>query len=84
MIKETKTFKVYCDRCGVSITNSDADDKTYSTEQDAEDDVEFCGWTKIQISDNKLPSAIIHLCPTCGPDILNALDKVLTKKRRKL
>ena len=84
MIIETKSFRVYCDCCGVPIINSAADDdKIYSTEQDAEVDVDFQGWTKIQISSANLPR-VIHLCPTCGSDTLKALDKFLTRKRRKL
>lgn len=84
MIKEVKSFKVYCDRCGAPMIDGDTDDeKTYSTEQETEDGVEICGWTKIQISDDS-PLRVVHLCPACGPDILKALDKALTGKRRKL
>lgn len=81
MITETKSFSVYCDRCGEPITNSDADAKIYSTEQDAEVDVDFQGWTRIQISGVNLPK-VIHLCPACAVDTLKALDKALTRKRR--
>lgn len=84
MIKEARSFKVYCDRCGASIIDSDTDDeKTYSTEQDAEAGAEVCRWTKIQIS-NVSSLRVIHLCPSCDLDTLKALDKFLTGKRRKL
>ena len=79
MITETKTFKVYCDRCDAAITNSAANDKIYHTEQDAEVDVDFQGWTKIQISGAN-PLRVIHLCPACAVDIIKALDEALTGK----
>ena len=82
MIIETKSFRVYCDDCGVSIiNNAEDDDKIYSTEQDAEADIDSQGWTKIQISDAS-PLRVIHLCPACAVDIIKALDKALTRKRR--
>lgn len=82
MIKEARSFKVYCDRCGAFMDDSYTDDGTYSTEQDAEDGVEVCGWTKIQIN-NVSSLRVIHLCPACNLDTLKALDKFLTGKRSK-
>lgn len=78
MIKEVKSFKVYCDRCGECMCEGITDDGIYDTEQDAENDVEVCGWTKIQIS----PLRVIHLCSVCAPDTIKALDKVLTGGRK--
>ena len=83
MIKEVKSFKVYCDRCGECMHEGVTDDGNYSTEQSAEVDVEFCGWTKIQISNVDMPR-VIHLCPACATDTLKVLAKALTGKRRKL
>lgn len=82
MIIETKSFRVYCDDCGVSIiNNAEDDDKIYSTEQDAEADVVVRGWTKIQISDIS-SLRVVHLCSACGLDTLKALNRALAGKRR--
>ena len=81
MIKETRSFSVYCDRCGETIADCDTNGETHSTAQDAEAEAEGCGWTKIQIS-NTDSLRVIHLCPDCDLDTLKALDKFLTGKRR--
>jgi len=83
MIKEVKSFKVYCDRCDECMCDGVTDDGNYSTEQNAENDVEVCGWTKIQIG-GAHPLRVIHLCPACATDTLKVLAKALTGKRRKL